>query len=381
MAVLTLTAGLVVGTVAAAHGTSSPEPTTTPDPDVQEENGTDSPTEDPTETYGTSTATETAEPTPEPTTAPDPSPTDGETGEPTSSPTPTPDETSPEPTPEPTTSPDPTTSPTSPEPSDPPPSTPGPTSPSPSPPAEEDPNTEDDPTTAPEPTVSCQGTTMVYPGETVTVRCSASGAEGFRLGTTVSQIGGSISHQSNTLTYSAPQDAETTLTDLFTVVALDAQGQEIATTRVQFTIYGAPGGSSSHQPPVASEQTTDPSLTSPPSQDGAGETSPSQGHPRLPMPGFPRNGPLDQATGQNSSPGEDADPAYDASTPEPEAGGSASGGTGAGAALAQTGPGALAWTGALALCAVSLGVGAMLTTRRTAARCAPATKASGRYED
>lgn len=281
-----------------------------------------------------------------------------------------------------------------------------PTEESPSPTPTDDPSA---PTTGPPPTdsgvveVRCAGTTSVPPGDTVTVQCSASGAQSFAFGTDISQLGGQVRMEGNQVIYTAPDHLDTANTDVFTVIAYTADGEQLDTTSVHFTVYGAPAsptqppgsgtetpGAGSGGPGTTAPETSAPSPAESHPQESAADSPPDTDHP--PVPGFPTATPpaADQHGSDDSAqPLEPADQDHadtaaasdpNALTPSP---GTAAEALGDGAAtdtgaqdvytsLARTGQGTLLgnatvmWALTLSVLTVLMGGTAVLISRRSA---------------
>lgn len=267
---------------------------------------------------------------------------------------------------------------------------------------EDDDATEPTEEPSPEPAplnIQCSNSS-VPPGASVSVFISAPPGTSLALGSTSSQLGGSISLSGNEVTYTAPSSYVGTGQDFFTVEGTDSQGQR-ATCQILFTVYGEtpsptpPASPDPDQgatsPPQSPELTPTPGTTppateqpateqpgtaapaEPPIVDGQptavppsvpGAPSPSQGPERpsilLPVPGIPM---LPWLPGAGVEPTASATPGE---TPESELAESDTDSEDEGDDLALTGMDAQAAAALtiVALLIIGLGVGSLTLSRR-----------------
>ncbi len=259
----------------------------------------------------------------------------------------------------------------------------------------------DDATEPPEPSpepeplnIQCPNSS-VRPGESVSVFITAPTGTSLALGSTSSQLDGSISLSGNEVTYTAPSSDVNNGQDYFTVEGTDSQGRQ-GTCQILFTVYvetpsppdpdqGATSPPQSPEPtptpsttppatePPATEQPGTTAPPEPPIVDGQptavppsvpGAPSPSQGSERpsilLPVPGIPM---LPWLPGAGVDPTASATPGE---TPESELPESDTDSEDEGDGLALTGMDAQAAAALtiVALLIIGLGVGSLTLSRR-----------------
>ncbi|GAA1807607.1 hypothetical protein GCM10009771_07200 [Nesterenkonia flava] len=126
--------------------------------------------------------------------------------------------------------------------------------------------------------VTCSGA-ILNAGETHTVQCNTSPGASLSLGSTASQVGGTVSLSGSDITYTAPAAYRGTGQDLFTVIAAGPDGQE-ARTQVIFTVHGNatdPGTPATTPPPTEAAPPAAPDSPTSGTQNpdnGTGPTSP-----------------------------------------------------------------------------------------------------------
>ena len=143
----------------------------------------------------------------------------------------------------------------------------------------------EEPSPEPEPLeIQCPNSS-VPPGASVSVFISAPPGTSLALGSTSSQLGGSISLSGNEVTYTAPSRGQGQ--DFFTVEGTDSQGRQ-GTCQILFTVYGeTPSPPDPDQgatsPPQSPEPTPTPSPTPPATEQPATEQPGTAAPPEPPI--------------------------------------------------------------------------------------------------